>query len=77
MLDIGCKDGGQLVYLLPSQRTGYVGIDPSESLIAAGKSKLGQGLQRANITLSVQKHLMEYTPTNQFRWSYNILYNPP
>ena len=22
MLDIGCKDGGQLVYLLPAQRTG-------------------------------------------------------
>ena len=64
MLDIGCKEGGQLVYLLPQQRAGYVGVD-TEAAVAAARGRVSQG-GGGNVTFVAVKHASEYTPTSEF-----------
>lgn len=64
MLDIGCKDGSQLVYLLPAQRVGYVGLDSSDSALATAREKVGA--HGVNVTFVSVKHAADYTPTVKF-----------
>ena len=66
MLDIGCREGGQLVYLLPHQRAGYVGLD-TDAAVAAARARVSKGGGHgANATFVAVKHAAEYVPTGKF-----------